>query len=83
MFLMKNKFYFNLYLYYKKKKIITQKKEFLFKLIKNFYLLQKNYKNIIFFSPQVCLQMYIHNFYYLNLLTNLTTKKWFIHKMIS
>lgn len=72
---MKNNFYFNLYIYCKKKKTIISKKEILFKIIKNFYLLKKNYKNIKFFSPETSINLYFKNFYYLNLITNLKTNK--------
>lgn len=83
MFLMKNNFYFNLNKLYKKKNLTISKKEFLFKIIKNFYLLKKNYKNINLYSPQNYIQMYFKNFYFLNLITNLKTDKWFIYKLIN
>lgn len=83
MFLMKTKFYFNLNKLYKNKKINNNKKEFLFKIIKNFYLLKKNYKNIDLYSPKTYIEMYYKNFYFLNLITNLKTDKWFIYKLIN
>lgn len=80
---MKNYFYFNLNKLYTKKNFIISKKEFLYKTIKNFYSLKKNYKNINLYSPQSYIQMYFKNLYFLNVITNLKTDKWFIYKLIN
>lgn len=84
MLVMKNIFFFNMSKFYKNKKIKSNNfKQILFTLIKNYYLVLKNHKNLILFSPQDNIYTYFTTISSLNLLCNKKMDKWFIYKLIS
>lgn len=84
MLIMKNIFFYNMFKYYntKNSKIINNK-IIKFNLIKNYYLVLKNHKNLILFSPQENIYMYYTKLSSINLLLNKKIDKWFIYKLIS
>jgi len=69
---------------YIKNTLITKlKNKHLFKIIKIIYNSKKKYKNLKLQSKQEIINIYFSNFYYLNVLLNNITNKWFIYKLIN
>ena len=84
MLVMKNIFFFNMSKFYKIKKLKSNNfKKTLFTLIKNYYLVLKNHKNLILFNAQDNIYMYFTTLSSVNLLCNKKMDKWFIYKLIS
>lgn len=68
---MRHIFYFNLFYYYNtKKKLINNKQKLLFSLIKNYYLIIKNHKNLILQSPIENIKIYYTTLSSVNILLN-------------
>ena len=69
--------------YYNKEVTVTKKKtKHLFKIVKSIYNSKKKYKNLNLQSKADIINIYFTNFYYLNVILNNVTKKWFIYKLI-
>jgi len=69
--------------YYSKETTIVKKKtKHLFKIVKSIYNLKKKHKNLNLQSKTDIINIYFTNFYYLNVILNNITKKWFIYKLI-
>lgn len=69
--------------YYNKEVTTTKKKtKHLFKIVKSIYNSKKKYKNLNLQSKADIINIYFTNFYYLNVILNNVTKKWFIYKLI-
>lgn len=84
MLIMKNMLFYNMFKYYNNKKIkALNYKNIKFNLIKNYYLVIKNYRNLTLFSPQENIYMYYTKLSSVNLLLNKKIDKWFIYKLIS
>lgn len=68
--------------YNKEVTIIKKKTKHLFKIVKSIYNSKKKYKNLNLQSKADIINIYFTNFYYLNVILNNVTKKWFIYKLI-
>ncbi len=69
--------------YYNTEVTATKKKtKHLFKIVKSIYNSKKKYKNLNLQSKADIINIYFTNFYYLNVILNNVTKKWFIYKLI-
>lgn len=81
---MKHIFYFNLFNFYNIKKTNNNNKtKLIFSLIKNYYLIIKNHKNLILLSPSDNIKMYYLTLSSVNILLNKKMDKWFIFKLIT
>jgi hypothetical protein len=73
---MRNNFYLNLSLFLKKTNYQKIKqKEFLFYVIKNYYLAIKKHKNLYFYDAYSSLNLFYSNMYFLNVIKNKKTDK--------
>lgn len=69
-------------LYTKFQSVKKIKTKHLFKIIKIIYNSKKKNKNLKLQSKSDIINLYFSNFYYLNVILNNITKKWFIYKLI-
>lgn len=84
MVVMKNILFFNMWEFYKTNtKIKKKSKQLFFTLIKNYYLVLQNHKNLILLNPEDNINMYYSKLSSVNLLFNRKMDKWFIYKLIS
>jgi hypothetical protein len=84
MLIMRNNFFFglgNMLHDYSDKKL--KRNSFVYTAIKSFYLTNKNHKILTLYTPQNQIKTYMLNMYYMNVLTNIRTNRWFIYKLIN
>ena len=70
-------------IYLETKHILKKKTKHLFKIVKIIYNSKKKHKNLKTQSKSELINIYFSNFYFLNVILNNITKKWFIYKLIS